>query len=374
MDIDKNFDTQHIWHTVTVPLLANAYDILIGPGILAELEGDLKEKFLAPRYIIITDSNVEKYLGTDLLNLLRQARIQVDLLAFAAGEKSKNIATVIDLARRMVALGADRQTAILALGGGVAGDIAAFLASIYMRGIPLIQIPTTLLAQVDSSVGGKTGVDLPEGKNLIGTFYQPRRVYADIRALTTLPQAEVRNGLAEVVKYGMIKSPELFEFLEKNGQGILDLEPRATAHVVFSSCSIKAEVVAADEREGNLRRILNFGHTVGHAVEAAALYQIPHGEAVAIGMVVASRISVAKGLMPRGDLERLVSLLEGLNLPRKIPQDLHTEKLIGLLQHDKKAKAGRISFVLCKGIGQTLITDEVSKEELASAIDSTRGL
>ncbi len=374
MDIDKNFDTQHIWHTVTVPLLANAYDILIGPGILAELEGDLKEKFLAPRYIIITDSNVEKYLGTDLLNLLRQARIQVDLLAFAAGEKSKNIATVIDLARRMVALGADRQTAILALGGGVAGDIAAFLASIYMRGIPLIQIPTTLLAQVDSSVGGKTGVDLPEGKNLIGTFYQPRRVYADIRALTTLPQAEVRNGLAEVVKYGMIKSPELFEFLEKNGQGILDLEPRATAHVVFSSCSIKAEVVAADEREGNLRRILNFGHTVGHAVEAAALYQIPHGEAVAIGMVVASRISVAKGLMPRGDLERLVSLLEGLNLPRKIPQDLHTEKLIGLLQHDKKAKAGRISFVLCKGIGQTFITDEVSKEELASAIDSTRGL
>jgi len=374
MNIDKNFDTQHIWHTVTVPLSTNAYDILIGQGILTDLGKDLKERFPASRYIIITDSNVEKCLGMDLLNLLRQAQIQVDLLTFAAGEESKNMATVLDLARRMVDLGADRQTAILALGGGVAGDIAAFLASIYMRGIPLVQVPTTLLAQVDSSVGGKTGVDLPEGKNLIGTFYQPKRVYADIKALTTLPQTEVRNGLAEVVKYGMIKSPELFNFLEKNGQDILDLEPRVTAHVVFSSCSIKAEVVTADEREGNLRRILNFGHTVGHAVEAAALYQIPHGEAVAIGMVVASRISVAKGLMPKGDLERLVSLLERLNLPREIPQGLRTGELINLLQHDKKAKAGRIHFVLCKGIGQTFITDEVSKEELTLAIDSTRGL
>ncbi|NIA08863.1 MAG: 3-dehydroquinate synthase [Nitrospiraceae bacterium] len=372
MDIDKNFDTQHIWNTVTVPLSTNAYDILIGQGILVDLGKDLKERFPAPRYIIITDSNVEKCLGTDLLDLLRHDQLEVDMLVFPAGEESKNIATVIDLARKMVDLGADRQTTILALGGGVTGDIAAFLASIYMRGIPMLQIPTTLLAQVDSSVGGKTGVDLPEGKNLIGTFLQPKRVYADINTLTTLPQAEVRNGLAEVVKYGVIKSPKLFELLEEKGQDILDIEPQVTAHVVFSSCSIKAEVVAKDEREGDLRRVLNFGHTVGHAVEAAALYQIPHGEAIAIGMVVASRISVAKDLMPMKDLERLISLLKRLNLPREIPQGLHTEKLIGLLQHDKKARAGKISFVLCKGIGQTLITDEVSRKELVSAIDSTR--
>ncbi len=370
--MNKDFYAQHVWHTVRVPLLANAYDILIGQGILEGLGRDLRESFPVSRYIIITDSNVDRYLGTGLLDLLRQDQMQVDLLSFPAGEESKNMATVIDLARKMVELGADRQTGILALGGGVVGDIAAFLASIYMRGIPLIQIPTTLLAQVDSSVGGKTGVDLPEGKNLIGTFYQPKRVYADIEALTTLPQAEVRNGLAEVVKYGVIKSPELFELLEQHGQEVLGLEPKVTAQTVFRSCSIKSDVVAADEREGNLRRVLNFGHTVGHAVEAAALYQIPHGEAVAIGMVVASRISVSKGLMPTGDLERLIGLLRSLGLPTQVPQDLCTEKLMVLLHHDKKVRAGRIHFVLCKRIGQTLITDEVSREELTSAIDSTR--
>lgn len=376
MDVDNNFisyskyseDIQHVWHTVTVPLGANTYDILIGPGLLTELGEDLKSNLSTPRYIIITDSNVEDYLGADFIKLLRQAGIQVELLSFAAGEESKNMDTVVDLARRMIGMGADRQTAMLALGGGVVGDVAGFLASIYMRGVPLVQIPTTLLAQVDSSVGGKTGVDLPEGKNLLGTFYQPKRVYADIGVLTTLPQTEIRNGLAEVVKYGMIQNPELFDFLEKKWRDVINLEPHATAYIVFNSCSIKAEVVSADEREGDLRRILNFGHTVGHAVEAAAHYQIPHGEAVSMGMVVASRISVAKGLMPEGDLERLCRLLDRLNLPKEIPANLSGKELIDLLRHDKKAKSGRPHFVLSRGIGQIFITDDVSKEEVASAI------
>jgi 3-dehydroquinate synthase len=378
MDSDNNFtlypryseDIQHVWRTATVPLGANTYDILIGPGLLTELGEDLKSNVPALRYIIITDSNVEDYLGADLIGLLQQAGIRVELLSFAAGERSKNMDTIADLACRMIDMGADRQTAILALGGGVVGDVAGFLASIYMRGVPLVQIPTTLLAQVDSSVGGKTGVDLPEGKNLLGTFYQPKRVYADIGVLTTLPQAEIRNGLAEVVKYGMIRNPELFDFLEEKWQDVINLEPHATAHIVFNSCSIKADVVSADEREGDLRRILNFGHTVGHAVEAAAHYQIPHGEAVSMGMVVVSRISVAKGLMPAGDLERLCRLLDRLNLPKEIPANLSGKELIDFLQHDKKAKSGRPHFVLSRGIGQILITDDVSKEEVAAAIET----
>lgn len=370
---NKPEDIQRTWHTVTVPLGADTYDILIGQGLLKVLGGDLDSVLPAPRYVIITDSNVESHIGMDLVKLLRQAGIRVELLSFAAGENSKNMDTVVDLARRMVHLGADRQTAILALGGGVVGDVAGFLASIYMRGILLVQIPTTLLAQVDSSVGGKTGVDLPEGKNLLGTFYQPERVYADIGVLTTLPQAEIRNGLAEVVKYGMIRSPGLFDFLEQKWRDIVSLEPRTTAHIVFSSCSIKANVVSADEREGDLRRILNFGHTVGHAVEAAANYQIPHGEAVSMGMVVVSRISVAKGLMPEGDLDRLLRLLDRLNLPGKIPANLSRKELIDLLRHDKKARSGRPHFVLSRGIGQILVTDDVSREELDAAIEASQG-
>ncbi len=370
---NKPEDIQRTWHTVTVPLGADTYDILIGQGLLKVLGGDLDSVLPAPRYVIITDSNVESHIGMDLVKLLRQAGIRVELLSFAAGENSKNMDTVVDLARRMVHLGADRQTAILALGGGVVGDVAGFLASIYMRGILLVQIPTTLLAQVDSSVGGKTGVDLPEGKNLLGTFYQPERVYADIGVLTTLPQAEIRNGLAEVVKYGMIRSPGLFDFLEQKWRDIVSLEPRTTAHIVFSSCSIKADVVSADEREGDLRRILNFGHTVGHAVEAAANYQIPHGEAVSMGMVVVSRISVAKGLMPEGDLDRLLRLLDRLNLPGKIPANLSRKELIDLLRHDKKARSGRPHFVLSRGIGQILVTDDVSREELDAAIEASQG-
>ncbi|MGB9496289.1 MAG: 3-dehydroquinate synthase [Dissulfuribacterales bacterium] len=370
---NKPEDIQRTWHTVTVPLGADTYDILIGQGLLKVLGGDLDSVLPAPRYVIITDSNVESHIGMDLVKLLRQAGMRVELLSFAAGENSKNMDTVVDLARRMVHLGADRQTAILALGGGVVGDVAGFLASIYMRGILLVQIPTTLLAQVDSSVGGKTGVDLPEGKNLLGTFYQPERVYADIGVLTTLPQAEIRNGLAEVVKYGMIRSPGLFDFLEQKWRDIVSLEPRTTAHIVFSSCSIKADVVSADEREGDLRRILNFGHTVGHAVEAAANYQIPHGEAVSMGMVVVSRISVAKGLMPEGDLDRLLRLLDRLNLPGKIPANLSRKELIDLLRHDKKARSGRPHFVLSRGIGQILVTDDVSREELDAAIEASQG-
>ncbi len=370
---DNLIEIDHVWHKVDVSLDVNGYEILIGPGLLTDLGTFLNEHPLSDHYVMVTDSNVKEFLADDLLSILEQAGIKVDLISFPAGEASKNMETIVSLAREMVRLGADRKSAVLAVGGGVVGDMAGFLASIYMRGIPFIQIPTTLLAQVDSSVGGKTGVDLPEGKNLLGTFYQPKRVFIDIGVLATLTQKEIRNGLAEVVKYGVIRSPELFGILEDRWWDVLNLEPEVTADIVYRSCSIKADVVAADEREGNLRRILNFGHTIGHAIEAAANYQIPHGEAISMGMVAVGRISVQKGLMTSDELERLISLLEKLGLPVAIPRELSPEKLLGLLRHDKKSVSGKVHFVLCTGIGSTKITSDVDDSEILAAIEASQG-
>ncbi len=357
-----------IWETVEVPLGERSYKIFIGPGILTELHEYLKQKPVGNRYLIVTDSNVADLVGEDLLQLLSGAGLPAHLITFEAGEESKNLATIEEITRKMVQAGADRKSAVIALGGGVAGDMAAFAASIFMRGIEFIQIPTTYLAQVDSSVGGKTGVNLPEGKNLVGTFYQPKAVFADIGTLATLAQSEIRNGLAEVVKYGMIKDPELFSFLEEKWWDVLNLEPHATCHIVKRSCEIKADVVARDELEGGLRRILNFGHTIGHAVEAASGYRIPHGEAVAMGMVAVAKIAASKGIFHQEDLERLDSLLERLGLPTKIPEEISRDEIADGLIHDKKAIGGKVFFVLPTGIGETEITTNVSRDEIMAAI------
>jgi 3-dehydroquinate synthase len=357
-----------IWETVEVPLGERSYKIFIGPGILTELHEYLKQNPVGNRYLIVTDSNVADLVGEDLLQLLSGAGLPAHLIIFEAGEESKNLATIEDITRKMVRAGADRKSAVIALGGGVAGDMAAFAASIFMRGIDFIQLPTTYLAQVDSSVGGKTGVNLPEGKNLVGTFYQPRAVFADIGTLATLPQSEIRNGLAEVVKYGMIRDPELFSFLEEKWWDVLNLEPHATCHIVKRSCEIKADVVARDELEGGLRRILNFGHTIGHAVEAASGYRIPHGEAVAMGMVAVAKIAASKGIFDQADLERLVSLLERLGLPTRIPEGISRDEIADGLIHDKKAIGGKVFFVLPTGIGETEITTDVSRDEIMAAI------
>ncbi len=365
-------EISHVWETVNVPLGHKSYDILIGPGLLSGLGTMLKEFLPDSRFVLITDSTVEDYLGVDLLNLLQDEGIDVSMISFPAGEESKRMDVIVDLARKMVNIGADRTSVVLALGGGVTGDMAGFLASIYMRGIPFIQIPTTLLAQVDSSVGGKTGVDLPEGKNLLGTFSQPLRVYADIGVLCTLPAPELRNGLAEVIKYGMIWSEELFSMLEERWWDVINLEPHVTAEIVKQSCEIKAKVVAEDEREGGLRRILNFGHTIGHAIEASSDYRIPHGEAVAMGMMAVSRISAMRGMLSDRDVERLAGLLDRFSLPRTIPEYIDDDSIIRLIQHDKKVKEGRVHFVLCKGIGSTVITDDVTSEDVIRAVNECR--
>jgi 3-dehydroquinate synthase len=300
---------------------------------------------------VITDSHVRRLLGTRLVDGLQDEGLEATLMDFPAGEESKRLQTVEALTRLMLKHGFDRKSAVIALGGGVVGDVAGLVAAIYMRGIPYIQVPTTLMAQVDSSVGGKTAVDLPEGKNLLGAFHQPQRVYIDPAVLSTLPHREVRNGMAEVIKYGVIYDHELFEYLETNATTILSLDEHTLTHVISRACQIKSEIVQKDEREENLRAILNYGHTLGHAEEICSPYpRRLHGEAVAIGMNYAGSLAVQKGLWRDEDLQRQNTLIGSLGLPQHSTRD--PKALVNAMRYDKKAEGGRIMFVLPARIGQ----------------------
>lgn len=351
-----------------VGLEDRAYPIFIKEGLLAEIGKELKLRHIAKRYIIIADDNVAERFGGHVVESLRNVDIPVDLLTFAHGEANKNMATVEKLARGLARLGVDRQDGLIALGGGVSGDIAGFLAAIYMRGIPFVQVPTTLLAQVDSSVGGKTGVDIPEGKNLVGCFYQPKAVFVDSTVLAELPRVELLNGLAEVVKYGVIYDANFFHFLVANQKSILALEPPVVEAMVAHCCTIKAQVVEADEREADLRRILNYGHTLGHAVEAASNFEIAHGMAVSIGMVAANTIAVGKGLFAEEKAGRVKELLKNFGLPVQVPVDLDRQQMKEFLKTDKKSVAGRPFFILPLQIGKVVITDEVDEALIDAAL------
>ena len=349
---------------IQVGLGERSYPIRIEQGCLARVGEDLASRRFAKRYGVITDDRVEGLYGEKLVRHLAAAGVQAELFAFRHGEVSKHLATIGTLASRLAAAGFDRRDGLIALGGGVVGDITGFLAAIYMRGIPFVQVPTTLLAQVDSSVGGKTGVDIPEGKNLIGVFYQPQTVYIDPQVLATLERAELLGGLAEVIKYGVIRDPAFFTFLEAEREKILALEAAAVEHTILTCCRIKAEVVEQDEREGGLRRILNFGHTIGHAVEAASGFAISHGHAVAIGMVAAARLAVAKGMLAVAAEQRITALIAAYGLPIAIPADLDRERIRTYLKTDKKAVAGKVFYILPTAIGATAITDAVSERQL----------
>ncbi len=349
------------------------YKILIGGGLLTELPENLREILDTRKLALITDETVRDLIAEDLARLLWQAGFEVEMLAFPPGEASKCMDTVVSLAREMVRRGLDRKCAVLAVGGGVVGDLAGFLASIYMRGVPYVQVPTTLLAQVDSSVGGKTGVDLPEGKNLLGTFYQPRRVYIDYGVLTTLPREHLRNGLAEVVKYGCIWDRKLFEFLEKHAEDLLSYQPESLEHIIYESCRIKAEVVSRDERESGLRRILNFGHTLGHALEAALNYEILHGEAVAVGMVAAARLSEMLGVAEEPLSERLEDLLRRLGLPTRFPSRISPERLLAYLASDKKVWHGVLTMVLLRRLGEVLFYENPAPRILEKVVEELQG-
>ncbi len=345
------------------------YEILIEGGLLTEVPEDLKALSLGHRYAIVSDSNVAELLGEDLKRLLEEAGISSELFVFPAGEASKNMQTVVDLARQMIRAGFDRKCAIIALGGGVTGDLAGFLASIYLRGVPYVQIPTSLLAQVDSSVGGKTGVDLPEGKNLLGTFYQPWRVYIDYGVLATLPLEHLKNGLAEVVKYGCIASPELFSFLEEKAGRLLLYDAEALEHIIYESCRIKADIVTKDERESGLRRVLNFGHTLGHAIEAATNYELLHGFCVAIGMVAAARLSEKLGVAEEVLSSRLEALLKALDLPTRVPEELSVSRILGFLRTDKKVWRGKLTFVLLKHLGKPVFYEDPPIEAITEVLE-----
>jgi 3-dehydroquinate synthase len=352
-----------------VGLEDRSYPILIEEGYLQKVGVDLAERRIANCYCVVADDRVAELYSDELMHSLTEAGIHAELIQFPRGEAGKTLQTVADLASALAKKGFGRKDGLIALGGGVTGDITGFLAATYMRGIPFVQIPTTLLAQVDSSVGGKTGVDIPEGKNLVGAFYQPKAVYIDMQILSTLPREELLNGLAEVIKYGIIRDLEFLNFLEDNHQKILDLDPEIIGKMIHTCCTIKAEIVAADEREADLRRILNFGHTIGHAVEAASDFSILHGNAVAIGMVAAARISVAKGLFTHNELERIRSIIKAFGLPTEVPKALSREAIKGYLLTDKKTVSGRVFYVLPTSIDRIIITDEVTDKQVDDVLE-----
>ncbi len=339
-----------------------SYPIIIRNGSLNKIGKDLQEKKIGNRYAVIADDYVAGLYGDVFMAMLASAGISAELLSFPRGEARKTLATIGDLAGRLSRLGFDRKDALIGFGGGVTGDLTGFLASAYMRGIPFVQVPTTLLAQVDSSVGGKTGVDIPEGKNLLGTFYQPRAVYIDIALLKTLPRDELLGGLAEVIKYGVIRDAGFFQFLCDNRQGILRLDEELIVKTVYTCCQIKAEVVSQDEREGGMRRILNFGHTLGHAVEGASDYTLIHGLAVAIGMAAAARLAVLAGLLEPGAAKKISDTLIAYGLPVEIPKNLDRKRMKKYLLADKKTVGGKVHYVLPTEIGKTCIVTDLDEQ------------
>lgn len=344
---------------IKVRLGKSSYEIRIGLGILAEVGHQLTESEFSDKLVIITNPIANRLYGEALeRNLIREG-FRVTILPVPDGEDQKSLETAGRLYHELSNCYAERTTPILALGGGVIGDLAGFVAATYLRGVPLVQIPTTLLAQVDSSIGGKVAVNLGLLKNKIGVFYQPKLVISDISTLKTLPPKELANGLAEVIKSAMVWDKEFFAYLEMNLDRIKSLDDRELEETVFRSAKIKAEIVAKDERDLGLRNILNYGHTIGHAIESAADFSIGHGEAVAIGMLAAARISNRLGILEQNELIRLRNLIRRAGLAMETPS-LELGRIIQAVRHDKKILGGRIRFILPKAIGEVFITDEVS--------------
>lgn len=360
---------------VRVDLGERSYFIHIGHGLLAELGAVVREAVPhAGRVLIIADAAVAERWLEPAAASLGAAGLAVSHVTAPAGESSKSLAVAEQMYNACLDAGLDRKSAIVALGGGAAGDLAGFVAATWLRGIDFIQVPTTLLAQVDASVGGKVAVNLPRGKNLVGAFHQPKAVVADLATLATLPEREYRSGLAEVVKHGVIRDRSLFEYLEQNAAAVLAQDPAVMAHVVERNCRIKAAVVAADEREGGLRAILNLGHTVGHAAEALAGRMdggsgLLHGEAVSIGLVAAARLAARSGVLLQPDLpERLQALLARFGLPVALPPGLDPADLLPVMAYDKKAEGGRIKWVLPVRLGQVQVTPYVQAEDVQAVL------
>lgn len=353
-----------------VTLGDRSYDIHIGCGLIEALER-LRPAQPSVDAVLVTNTTVASLLGERVADSLKALHRNVTVLALPDGEQHKTLATLERIYDHLLRSGCDRRTTLYALGGGVVGDITGFAAATYMRGVPFVQLPTTLLAQVDSSVGGKTAVNHPLGKNMIGAFYQPEAVVVDLNVLDTLPQRELVAGLAEVIKYGPIADAVFFEWLEANLEALLARDKQALTHAVKRSCEIKAAVVGADERESGLRAILNFGHTFGHAIEAGLGYgEWLHGEAVGCGMAMASTLSQELGLIPADYAGRIRDLVRRAGLPIRGP-DLGAQRYLDLMRLDKKAQAGDIRFVVVEAPGRAGMRgapDALVREVLAAHV------
>jgi len=351
-----NFTIVNRIEIIPTPPPPIAYDVIVEAGALAELPRLLAETAPGHHYLIISDNNVASVLGGELRSRLEGAGYRVSLLTFEPGEASKNVANWAALTEAMVAQGAGRDSVVIALGGGVTGDLAGFVAATYLRGVPLVQIPTSLLAMLDSSVGGKTGIDLEAGKNLVGAFHSPRLVVADPLVLRTLPAQELRAGLAEAVKHGAIADRAYFDWIAERATNLLAGNPDDLARLVHRSVEIKAQFAAADPFETGPRKALNYGHTIGHAVEALSNYTIPHGYAVAIGMVAEARLGERTGITESGTETALVSVLHALGLPVAIPAEIEPTRIVEVARRDKKARAARTRYTMIARIGEVART------------------
>jgi len=358
--------------TVNVPLGNRSYEIKIGGGLLASLGGQCARLKLGPRCAIITDTNVGKRFAKPAFNSLARAGFSPALIVVPSGETAKSLKSVQLCYDQLAVHRLERKSFIVTLGGGVVGDLAGFVAATYLRGIAFVQVPTTLLAQVDSSVGGKVGVNLKAGKNLVGAFYQPRLVLCDLDTLQTLPEREYRAGLAEVIKYGIIRDAKLFEQLERDFARLLSRDHQTLASVVARCCEIKAEVVGEDETEDGVRAILNFGHTIGHAIEAICGYgKFLHGEAISIGQVITVKISRRVPGLSKRDADRIINLFKRAGLPTQIRlNSVQRRKLFTAMRLDKKVRAGESRFVLAKKIGKILWGRRVPEVYIREALDS----
>ncbi len=351
--------------TITLQHAAGLTPIRCGAALLREQT--LWQQLISARGLIVTDETVADLYLPGLLQALNGSA--VDYLVLPDGEQHKTLSTWQRILDHLAETGAQRDTTLIALGGGVIGDMTGFAAASYMRGINVIQVPTTLLAQVDAAVGGKTGVNLNQGKNLVGAFHQPSSVIIDVECLDTLEQREYSAGLAEVVKYGLIRDCAFLDWLEQNKEQIMRREPESLVSMISRSVQHKVEVVEADEREQGQRALLNLGHTFGHAIETATAYQqYRHGEAVAIGMQLAANLSAELGWIDSDDADRLRRLLTAFKLPLNIPESLRAEQLLDLMQLDKKNQAGRLRLVLLKALGQAIVTDDVPSEQVLAVM------
>jgi 3-dehydroquinate synthase len=348
-----------------IPIVTSSrsYEAIVGSDLLDSIDTLVAKKISERRCAVVSDENVARIFGERVIESLRREKFEPNLIIVPAGEKSKSLEQIEAVCEQMVRAGLDRQSFVVALGGGVVGDLAGFVAAIFHRGISYVQVPTTLLAQVDSSIGGKTAVDMASGKNLVGAFHHPALVISDVDVLKTLPAREFNQGVAEIIKHAIIRDPMLFDALEK-------LDRDNLAPLVRRNIEIKAEFVAKDERDTTGERaLLNFGHTIGHAIEAAGGYrELLHGEAISIGIVAACDISIKKAGLPEQDRHKIMSILRRFDLPTRLPKNISRQKIMETVQHDKKFEGGQARFVVTPRIGSARLANDVTVDDIRVAI------